>query len=367
MLKARKTLGFTLVELLVVIAIISTLIALLLPAVQQAREAARRSQCKNNLKQLGLAMHNYHDIHRTFPPGMVYQSGVGTAVADEDSLQEDLNNICTVLPQSWNTLRQAGWSWQAMILPQMELSSAYEKLGVGQRIIKDTLNDSSLNDFWTTRFETFLCPSDPAPTNSPVFNIRKNTNAYMRDDGGANSVYVQITAYVANFGSVGFHPRLTLSDTASCISTGEMGKSDGIFDLNSRVRIRDITDGTSNTILVGERAYGRKIDNSGTLSEGGSFLVGCYQSINTTGYADRRSFAVVAQPGINSGNPRGLHSLHAGGAQVLLADGSVHFLSENIDHDSSGIGSYNPPTSTSRDSVLEYLFSRNDGNAIGEF
>src|SRR5688500_480674 len=133
--------GFTLIELLVVIAIIATLIAILLPAVQQAREAARRTQCKNNLKQIGLALHNYHDIQLTFPPGFIRDG-----VANSD-----------------------GWSWGAAILPQLEQAPLYDLLGVSRYRLRDVLAGSNpalatvaqRSAALQTHVPVYVCPSDP--------------------------------------------------------------------------------------------------------------------------------------------------------------------------------------------------------------
>src|SRR5215813_2046814 len=117
MMRVRRRSGFTLIELLVVIAIIAVLIGLLLPAVQQAREAARRSQCKNNLKQMGLAMHNYHDVYQCFPPGYLgYPAGNGGSCAT-------INNT---------TQRGQGWGWGAFLLPYLDQGNLYNLLSPGQ-------------------------------------------------------------------------------------------------------------------------------------------------------------------------------------------------------------------------------------------
>jgi prepilin-type N-terminal cleavage/methylation domain-containing protein len=145
--------GFTLIELLVVIAIIAVLIALLLPAVQQAREAARRSQCKNNLKQLGLAMHNYHDTFGAFPPGWIAATrGVGP----------DVNGGLN------------GFGWGAMILPMMEQAPVYNQFRF-ELSINDTTGTPSNRSLIATSLPTFRCPSDPAPVTWQLKNSAGTT------------------------------------------------------------------------------------------------------------------------------------------------------------------------------------------------
>jgi len=180
--------GFTLIELLVVIAIIGVLIALLLPAVQQAREAARRAECRNHLKQMGLALHNYHDQHRGFPPGVV---------ADNDNLQD-------------------GWhSAFAMLLPQLEQSTAYRQFDF-ERPWRDPVNVAAAG----ASIATLLCPSSPGgqPDNSGP--IRSLTDyAFCKGD--------RAWLCLAN------QPR-------------------GMFDVNSHIRTASVTDGLSNTFAAGE-------------------------------------------------------------------------------------------------------------------
>ncbi len=142
--------GFTLIELLVVIAIIAILIALLLPAVQQAREAARRTQCKNNLKQLGLALHNYHDVMKQFPPGFVDQlssaaTASGAAVAA--------------------TTQDGNWGWGSYTLPYIDQAPLYNLLNVGNRTLLQAANDTTNGGRrgLQTPLEAFRCPSDTAP------------------------------------------------------------------------------------------------------------------------------------------------------------------------------------------------------------
>lgn len=298
--------AFTLIELLVVIAIIAILIALLLPAVQQAREAARRTQCKNNLKQLGLALHNYHDVNLAFPPGWVDQGPDGNSV----------------------------WNWTAMILPYLEQSALYDQLNVGNSPPVDVLADTDLVTLMQQPLTAFRCPSDTGPG--------INTNGNRLNSGQS----LALTNYVGNAGS----NRIERAGS----------EADGLYCQNSKVRIRDVTDGTSNTIAVGERAW--KL-NGYDLKAGVSFM-------NRTAYGNQTEFGGVyslgsGQTPINCTNGticrRGFSSLHTGGSQFLLMDGSVRFISENIDHDPDNSGVPNV------DSTYERLCGIADGQVIGEF
>ena len=312
-----KKRGFTLIELLVVIAIIAILIALLLPAVQQAREAARRSQCKNNLKQIGLALHNYHDTHRTFPPGYV-----------EQETTDALGN----------------WAWGAFILPFIDQASLYNTIGVGDGpSLAVALNTQSVQDALETPMPAFRCPSDVGKDLTDN-DVRRIMNAgptpapAYRDQPRSN--------YVGN------------NDAQGITLTG-----DGIFYRNSRTRMRDIVDGTSNTILVSERATEIGNPSGGIYSCDAAGLVGSkYEPTNPTWEAETLPQVMFAAAyGINSITTancrRGAGSFHEGGAHVVLCDGAVRFLSENIDHSSYG----------NIDSLYEYLCARNDRQVVGEF
>ncbi len=190
--------GFTLIELLVVIAIIAILMALLLPAVQQAREAARRTSCRNNLRQFAVAFHNYHDTHQCFPPGYVFKPGLqGNA---------------------------AGAGWGAMLLPFLEQSTTFNQLDFSEPVY------SPVNA--TTRMihlPVFLCPSDTVSGTGFV-------------EMGSSAERYAMASYVRSFGP----PDLDATQE----------KRDGLFSRNSKSRIADITDGTSSTLMLGERENG---------------------------------------------------------------------------------------------------------------
>ncbi|QDU01059.1 Type II secretion system protein G precursor [Gimesia chilikensis] len=268
----RKSRGFTLIELLVVIAIIAILIALLLPAVQQAREAARRSTCKNNLKQIGIALHNYHDVARSFPPGSLF--------GDDE------------------------YGWACMVLPYIEQANIYNQLDfAGQGPDLTIALQPGVTDHV---IPIYLCPSNSMSlTKSPV-----------RGGAGHNGVDLGGHARIDYSGSLG---------SGGGAITGMFGK---IKDTLSPTKMRDVLDGTSNTIAVGEAytQFMREIDGP-THSNVGDFKVW----VGTNNQHQN----IVAEAGtahiINGTRDDSFASQHVGGAQFLFADGSVSFISENID------------------------------------
>jgi len=279
--------AFTLIELLVVIAIIAILVALLLPAVQQAREAARRSSCKNNLKQIGLAMQNYHDVHSTFPPGYVRDVNVPSGQP-----------------------RQPMTGWAVYLLPQMEQAALYDAIDTASDgfSLDWNTNNQALFDLSRTVINPYLCPSDPSDG--------INEDWVINHDGGPGS-----------------------------INGDRAGKSNyqankPAFNMNSKLKMRDITDGTSNTFFVGE-----KTSQNGFRA--GIWMGAHKWGTDSTHYTDESLFgranAVdgggipyrINGDGSDAADPNphlknNYSSTHQGGAQFSFADGSVHFLSENI-------------------------------------
>lgn len=264
--------GFTLVELLVVIAVIGVLVGLLLPAVQSAREAARRMQCSNNLKQIGLALHNYHDSIRSFPPGSLF--------GDDE------------------------YGWACMILPQLEQRALYEQIDFsGQAPDVSIVLQPGVTDQIVT---TYICPTASMQlTHSP---LRPGAGGGGADLGGhARNDYS---------GSLG---------TGGGSITGMFGKIGSIY---KPIKMRDVLDGTSNTILVGE-AYTRDmraVDGPGHPNAG-DFKV-------WIGTNDQHQ-NVVAEGGLehvpNGTRDDSFASQHPGGVMYAFADGSVSFISENVD------------------------------------
>ncbi|MBA4031888.1 MAG: prepilin-type cleavage/methylation domain-containing protein [Planctomyces sp.] len=290
--------GFTLIELLVVIAIIAVLIALLLPAVQQAREAARRTQCKNSLKQIGLALHNYHDVHQTMPSGsIVLLNAAGTAYNGH------------------------GWTWHASILPYLDQAPMYNEAqgpssgGMGDELggvgsaKQDLVGKAPLAVFW--------CPSQPDVT----LGVQKNGYAPSNYNGNMGTL-------IGNSGDDCLSGGVTfaqMSQTGGCMG------ADGIFFISSSVRFRDVTDGLSNTIFVSE-----VIDSGGDadrLGGGGSDRKHGFSGGADSNPPTEMSEYLIAAEGndpINSYSEEAAGSYHVGGAHFLFGDGTVRFLSENM-------------------------------------
>ncbi|MFM8175712.1 MAG: DUF1559 domain-containing protein [Pirellulaceae bacterium] len=297
----RRRSGFTLVELLVVIAIIGILVGLLLPAVQAAREAARRIQCSNNMKQMGLAFQNYESSHRTFPPGFI-------------------SRVTGPWPGGGNhPVPEAGpgWSFFALILPQMEQSNLYNSINFSLPITGPS-NQSARS----TKVSTYQCPSDT--WNQPVSVWP--TSLGMNDLAPAS--------YIACLG--GGNP----ANAPGYSALYEELPFNGMFHRNTAIKVRDIIDGTSNTIGIGERA-------SMFTPNGWAGVIPTAQTVFSPRIAISRRQAVgqTARPAITmatvhvrtggpnapTGSPGGFWSPHLGGALFLLMDGSTHTISTNVD------------------------------------
>ena len=346
---SRSRLGFTLVELLVVIAIIGILIALLLPAVQAAREAARRSQCSNNLKQLALGVHNYADTFGCFPSGFV--SAIPAPMSDEATASQELSV----------------WTWGALLLPYVEQKALQDALQVGRLTLAQTLATA-----------TGRLPREPGRCvclrrRGPRERFARMPNPELK---GTSSK--EFTSYERR-DERRDEPIETPSRTTWACSVGDSmtppsGNSNntdrrpGVL-WNSAIKFRDITDGTSNTGMLGERCY--KFKN---VLMGAGNVIGC--SPLMTGYKSRtraiNSALGIPYWGINQTvtawqhQNRGFSSLHPGGVQFALCDGSVRFISDTIDFRANSIsGMKNPNEGV--DSTFERFLSKNDGQPIGAF
>jgi prepilin-type N-terminal cleavage/methylation domain-containing protein/prepilin-type processing-associated H-X9-DG protein len=294
--------GFTLVELLVVITIIGILISLLLPAVQAAREAARRMQCSNNLKQIGLGLHNYHSTLGCFPPG--YISTVGP------------NEVSGVTADD----RGPGWGWGAMILPFLEMGTAQGQIHFDQDIAH-TSNDVAR----TTVLSVFLCPSD---NGDKTFNVV----------AGGNSVTVAHSNYVGVFGNPEITPDPGFLAPVSSYPWRSVAHR-GMFCRNAPVRFTDVTDGTSNTIFVGERS-----SNLAYATWTGAVTGGLVppMSPNPNNYpSEGAPVLVLGHTGDDADNPPhtpnsdvnhvdDFWSWHPMGANFLFVDGSVRQINNTI-------------------------------------
>ncbi len=344
--------GFTLIELLVVIAIIATLVAILLPAVQQAREAARRSTCKNNLKQLGIALHNYHDTYNAFPAGLYPATNNGALAGTEG--------------------RDGAWGWAAMLLPFVEQAPLYDALRPGPNQLQDAVGNASLLALMQTPIALFRCPSDSAPDT----NNQRKVPSTATGAGDANCTTNCEEIATSNYLGVLNSNNNNRTNANGMFIWGDNQASNTI----TIRRMRDVTDGLSNTIAIGERAWELNNPALGTKellyagvifgANGNTELTGSAQGMVYTLGATRTAIncvdGQVANPDVCE---RGFSSLHKGGAQFVLGDGSVRFISENINHVRNGIGT-NPGTSTSIDNVdgtYERLACINDGTVMGEF
>ena len=287
--------GFTLVELLVVIAIIGILISLLLPAVQAAREAARRSQCSNNLKQIGLALHNYHDTFRTLPYG-------------------------------WDN---RGTGWTLHILPFIELGNIYDTIHFQESGPGNWSSGSENQVACETVLPVFRCPSMPVEQHVGHSGIAERVPASYRGNAGSES---------------------SSDDASTIVIAGTKSLEDlsqnGYFYACSTVRFRDVTDGTSNTILVGESRTDPEFVKDGQSMD--FWYIGSPQAdpCRCTGSNHGTEFsefvgstlapmnAFVKFPGIHGRLMElSFGSYHAGGAQFAMGDGNVRFIADTIDSD----------------------------------
>ncbi|GAA4432207.1 DUF1559 domain-containing protein [Bremerella cremea] len=330
--------GFTLVELLVVIAIIGVLIALLLPAVQQAREAARRMQCTNNLKQIGLAIHNYASTHGVFPSGYISHatregSGPGSAAIDGDT---------------WDAA--PGWGWGALLLPFLEQGNVADAID-WQSPIWNATNRAAI----ATPLTGFLCPSVSGETEP--FTLRDEAAGALTRYG--DPIVVGRSHYIASHGQESCWGEcgasasgLVFTDiyagtTKTVAIHGDASKvADGPFYRNSRVRFRDITDGTTNTLFISEHSS-KLSDKTWVGVVPGAFTHPRF--LTPENGPDAAATLVMMHVGPSGGelditgspiihpmNYPTLHvgqmySEHPGGGNLLYGDGSVGFQPETID------------------------------------
>ncbi len=367
----RRVRGFTLIELLVVIAIIAVLVSLLLPAVQQAREAARRTQCKNNLKQIGIAFHNYHDVYGMF---MQYQgrhySGSGASSATRGTLVN-------------------AWGWGMPLLPQMDQGPVYN---LYNRNVPpwDPANAAASSAV----INTFICPSTPRSSNQVTVSmtdaeftaVAGGTQGPISWTGGAsdyitfdksNNDYDGTAGAAAGYFNTGNRNEGPLGEFAPVFYAADPPQ---ISDRVMTTKISDIRDGTSNTMLVEELA-GRNV----LYAKGGKAVTPVNNAMTDQAYLQSKigggmwaDFFCMTRPQSTRAdglpNPTGIgyptsprgscfmnctndraygsggYSFHSGGINVLLADGSQRFISENI----SGV-------------TYRSLISRDEGDPVGEF
>jgi prepilin-type N-terminal cleavage/methylation domain-containing protein/prepilin-type processing-associated H-X9-DG protein len=277
----RKRTAFTLIELLVVIAIIAVLIGLLLPAVQKVREAAARMQCQNNLKQLGLAAHNYHDAYSVFPPAL--------------NLPGANNWPAAPAPNQWFSLTIA-------------LFPFFEQDNLQRNVVTNVPNPHYTNCIGPNSFgaqvvKILQCPSDSVLAGAPVGTYTNKSGTY----------YFGLSSYG---GCSGKSPTNT---------DGSQMNKDGMFFINSSTHMTDVTDGTSNTFLFGERS---RLNLPATST---SESVGGWAWVNQYALEDNTMNTSVPMEGFKTHDLNAFGSQHTGGANFCFADGSAHFISATID------------------------------------
>jgi prepilin-type N-terminal cleavage/methylation domain-containing protein len=301
MRKRRFRSGFTLIELLVVIAIIAILIGLLLPAVQKVRDAAARTQCANNLHQLGIGLHNYHDTYDKLPPGVAYE-----------------------YPYYY-------WSWMAVMMPFFEQDNLWNQADAWARTTPDTWNGTNPAYHWWPWGGFWLSPQTPA---NPALGVRiKILNC--PSDGREDSI-LPGSAWGGN-GNVAFTGYLAVAGIQGDYSEGS--QQAGILYWTSKTRLTDITDGTSNTLMIGERPpsadliYGWWFAGAGFDGSGvGDVLMGARSTNYATSLGCPTSL-VGLRPGKITNPCDQVHfwSFHSGGSNFCLGDASVRYVSYNAD------------------------------------
>ncbi len=299
--------GFHFLDLLATLFVLSLLASLLLPALQAARENARLNSCKNNLKQIGLALHNYHDTYITLPPGWITK---------------------TDLPNS-----DSGIGWQTSILPFVEEGMLYDQIG-NNRIFHEKLPDinthpvspNSIEEALQTTIPTYICVND----RTPVINTSRGNYG--------------LSNYSGNYGSNPLNP-LGSSDAAQNwpgIMKTHHSQANGIFAWNSKTRFDDITDGTSNTLFFGERA----VQNAAGIWPGVRSNAQANDAVSDCAFGNEFNTTLAS-----------FSSQHLGGMNVAFVDGSVRLMNENIDSQPDIVIPGQPPT---LQGVYQKFASRND-------
>ena len=270
--------GFTLIELLVVIAIIGILVALLLPAIQAAREAARRTECSSNLKQLGVAMHNYHDTHGRLPPGFMAVDHTGQV--------------------------KGGWAWGVFLMPFIEQSPLQDQLSVTDYTLSQVVSDPTLLPMLQTELSVFKCPSSPMEP--------------LREFQGTGSEMVATANYTCCRGFYRYRGPVHLQK-----------RNNGVFYGQSSTRFAGVLDGTSNTFAIGERTV-----LPVHMSEPARWPSWCGPGGLGIGAT------VSSCVSIRLNHPTNMHAFsshHPGGANFCFVDGSVHFITDSIHSSGAGL------------------------------
>ncbi len=330
MRRFRRTTGFTLVELLVVIAIIGVLVALLLPAVQAAREAARRMSCGNNLKQIALSAHTYHNTYQAFPPAFLYKPPYAANGRGPNNTPF--------------------WGWSSFLLPFIEQQPLHERLNVGTTHLLVAVNTPILLDMMQKPIPSFRCPSDTGPP------LQVGSPCLL--DGKATAV----SNYVGSNGSRYFRGR------------NNNHLNIGMFVEHVSISIRDVLDGTSNTAFIGERRWSVSDINSRLRISRAANIFGVRR--HNSGNQGTNAVMGSGRAKLNynwshTGRSRmSFSSEHPGGAQFALADASVRFIPETIENDfnifpngADNQSRINTAAAGRPDTAWESLHGRHDGSS----
>jgi prepilin-type N-terminal cleavage/methylation domain-containing protein/prepilin-type processing-associated H-X9-DG protein len=362
-LNARRR-GVSLVEVLVVIAVIGILIALLLPATQSSRDSSRSLVCRNNLKQIGLALHNYHDVHRLFPPGYAPR-----IVASDNR---------------WES-RHSTYGWATLLLPFMDQAPLYTAIDPAGMTLEDAVEDPTKAPLFVKPLAIYRCPTDiggDTLQSAPIPPEHKTLDVDGNGALGPSNLFGGVSNYVGNAGYFAtYHPGSPVPGTLLPFNKELTGPNNGVFYSASAVSLKDITDGSSNTIAIGERAWFQGaamwVGSANILGGGPGGAPVClgrvYWKINE--FPDPPGTKIQPGDGNVIGGIRnareGFGSYHPGGSMFLLADGSVRFISENLESrtttEPDGVSPLDGLPDPQLLGTLQKLGVRNDGLTIGEF